>query len=127
MLKCGCVFDRSEIANFYSLVGEKIQFDNISMFFALYENDEMKGLVKMFPENGRCRVQNAIKTKELTRDMEEFLIKSAINFALTFDTKEIIMDRYYEAFLLPMNFRLEEDELVGELAKIDFPHKCCHE
>ncbi|MEG1520410.1 MAG: hypothetical protein RR458_05415 [Clostridia bacterium] len=124
MLKTGCIFNREEISAFFKKANAKIGFDNYTMFFALYDNDEIIGMLKMYPDNTRCRIEKAVKLDKLTDEMEEFLLKSAINYALTFNTKQLICDSFYEKILEPMNFVMANGDMIGDTERIDFPSKC---
>lgn len=124
MLKTGCIFNREEISEFFNKVNVKIGFDNHTMFFALYENEEIVGMLKMYPDNARCRIEKAVISPKVTEEMEEFLLKSGINFALTFNTKQIICTKEYEQYLEPMKFVVANGEMIGDTERIVFPSKC---
>ncbi len=124
MLKTGCVFDRTEIGNFYSSIGKAIEFDNLTMFFALYQDESLVGVMKMYQDGDRCKIDKIDKASLVTDEMEEFLLKSGINYALTFNAKQLACDKCYSHYLIPMTFVEEGDVMVGDVDKIDFPSKC---
>ncbi len=127
MIKTGCIFDREVLQKFYSEINTQIVFDNMTMFFSLSENEKLIGIVRMFPKDNRCMILDADKSDALGEMEEEFLFKSAINFALTFNTEEILMTKTYEKYLLPMGFtQFDENHLIGKTKTIDFPSNCKH-
>ncbi len=125
MLKCGCIFDHEKLNDFFDKCGIKENYNDYTMYFCLYEDDELLAIIRTYPENGRCRIEDPISPKELSYMYEEFAVKSCINFALTFNVKELIMSRKNEKFLLPMHFEVSGEELIGNVEIIDFPHACC--
>lgn len=124
MLKCACVFDRKLLDAFFRQRKEEEKYDDISMYYGLFEDKSLIALTKMYPENKRVRVEKIKFLSEENNLYEEFLIKSAINFALTFKAKEMIITNYYKNYLLPMHFTEKGNEMIGEMNQIDFPH-CC--
>ncbi|MFI3167753.1 MAG: hypothetical protein R3Y32_06490 [Bacillota bacterium] len=123
MLKTGCVFDLEKIENFYQSCGEDAGISNTSMFFQMSEDDVFYGMIKMDMNGEDCILQDAVvKTSNL--QYEEFLLKSCINFALTFNAKRIVTSVKYQQFLIPMHFFADGENLAGSTAEIDFPHTC---
>lgn len=124
MLKTGCVFDLNAIEKFYSDCGKNAGISNSSMFFQMSEDDSFYGMIRMDIQGDTCFLQDAVvKTENI--QYEEFLLKSCVNFALTFSAKKIKTSKKYQEFLIPMHFKEQGDWLVGDVGEIDFPHKCC--
>ena len=125
VLKTGTIFDLETIENFYNSVGEKASPENDTMFFVQYENDEIYGMVKLKMEGENCKMFDLVKVYP-NIEYEEFLLKSAINFALTFEAEYIVTTKKYKEFLIPMHFYEENETMKGSLKEIDFPRKCQH-
>ena len=127
MLKTACVFDRTIIGDFYKNVEVENEFNNVTMYFAMYEDDAIIGMVKMYPQNSKCRIEKVVGNSILTEEKTEFLLKSAINYALTFQTSHLVCDIIYKKYLVPMHFVEVSGELIGDINKVDFPSKCSGE
>lgn len=127
MYKTCCIFDHNEIETFYNKIGKKIEFDNITMFFALYEDDELVATIKLQPEDGNCRLFEVEKMDKVDEECEEFLFKSTVNFALTVNAKYLVCNvARYERYLLPMHFEKKGNEYYGDINVVDFPHDKCN-
>lgn len=125
MLKCGCIFDHGALDEFYASCGIKEEYNDYTMYFCMYEDGELLGVIRMYPENGRCRIEDVVSKEPLSYMYEEFIVKSCINFALTFNVKELVISAKDESFLKPMGFERAGDEMIGNVEIIDFPHPCC--
>ncbi len=124
MLKTGCVFDLEKIAEFYSECGADAGISNSSMFFQMSEDGKFYGMIRMDIQGDTCVLQDAVLRSE-NENYEEFLLKSCVNFALTFSADKLKTTKKYQRFLIPMHFYEEGEFLVGKVAEIDFPHACC--
>lgn len=125
MLRCGCVFDRKTLDEFFSRCGIKEKYNDYTMYFCMYDGESLVALIRTYPENGRCRVEDVVSPKKISFQYEEFIVKSCINFALTFNVKELVISAKNEAFLKPMGFERAGEDMIGQVDKIDFPHACC--
>ncbi len=124
MLKTGCVFDIDAIENFYKSCGKSSGISNSSMFFQMSEDNEFYGMIRMDIDGDTCVLCDAVvKTENI--QYEEFLLKSCVNFALTFSATKMKTSMKYKQFLIPMHFAEIGGELVGNMSEIDFPHTCC--
>ncbi len=124
MLKTGCIFALDKIEEFYKSCGKDAGVSNSSMFFQMSEDEEFFGMIRMDIAGVDCFMQDAVVRCE-NLQYEEFLLKSCVNFALTFNAKNIITSKKYQQFLLPMHFCENGENLVGKVEEIDFPHACC--
>lgn len=124
MLKTGCVFALEEIEEFYKSCGENAMLANDAMFFYLAEDGEYFGMIRMCMQGDTCFLQDIV-CKAPNILYEEFLLKSCVNFALTFAAKKIATTKKYAQFLIAMHFEKQGENLVGDVEKIDFPHPCC--
>lgn len=112
------------INQFYKSCGSDAEISNSSMFFQMSEDNEFYGMIRMDIAGDTCVLQDAV-VKEQNLQYEEFLLKSCVNFALTFSAKKLKTTKKYEQFLIPMHFWEEDDCLIGNVSEIDFPHTCC--
>ncbi len=125
MLKTGCIFDLDQIEKFYQDCGENAGITNDSMFFQMSEDGEFFGMIRMHRQGEACFLDDIV-AKSANIQYEEFLLKSCVNFALTFSATEIKTSKKYQQFLIPMFFSEVGDLLVGKTDEIDFPHACNH-
>lgn len=124
MLKTCCIFDRKQLNEFFENIGIEEKYDDYSMYYGLYEEESLIAITKMYPENKRVRIDKIKAVNSINDLYEEFLLKSAINFALTFNAEEMIITNYYKNYLIPMHFVECDSEMIGKMNEIDFPH-CC--
>ena len=125
MLKGACVFDRAILQDFFKKAGVVEEYNDFTMYYGLFEKGDLIGIVKMYPKDDGCMIEDVIWKGQFPFLYEEFLVKSAINFALTFNTQKLIMTKKCKEFLIPMNFVEKEEFMVGKTDEVDFPHNCC--
>ena len=123
MIEVKCVFDRELLDSFAERANVKLEIDNKTMFFGAFEDGVLTALLPMFPEKENGIIGTVLEEGALF-GVDELLLKSTINFALTCDLKKIVVRGDYEKWLIPMGFEKVGDQFEGDPAKIDFPHAC---
>ena len=121
MLKTACVFDSAIIKGFYHSVNVQNEFNETTIYFALYKDESIIGIVTLNQNNTKCFIGEVVGNSEITKDSTEFLLKSAINYALTFQNLHLICNIVYKEFLVPMNFFEVSGEMIGDVERVDCP------